>query len=234
MLEVNPMIKDNGPMYHEFIADAFIKEPWNAYSSLFFLIPVIFWIWRLRGQYRKNWVIVLTLPFLFLNGAGSTLYHAFRNSNLFLFMDFMPAVALCIIVATYFWTKILGKWYWGLLIILSAYFLAGLTINLLVPILGRVAGNMGYFIIGLAFLLPTILNLFKTKFYRWDLILISIFLLLGSIIFRSLDHPTPNPFPNLMPQGTHFLWHIFSALSVFSLGYYIYFQNQKTESKIID
>ncbi len=228
MLEVNPMIKDNGPMYHEFIADAFIKEPWNAYSSLFFLIPVIFWIWRLRGQYRKNWVIVITLPFLLMNGVGSTLYHAFRNSNLFLMLDFMPAIILMIIVATYFWTQILGKWYWGFLIILSSYFMAGVIISLVVPVLGRAAGNMGYLTIGVAFLLPAIIKLVKNKYYKWELLLTSILLLSASLLFRSIDYPTPNPFPNLLPQGTHFLWHVFSALSVFSLGYYIYFQNQKS------
>ncbi len=227
MLQSNPLIQDSGPLYHEFIADAFIKEPWNAYSSVFFLVPVIFWLFKLRGQYRKHWIILLTLPFLMLNGVGSTLYHAFRAYNFFLFLDFMPAIALCIIVATYFWTKILGKWYWGLLIILGAYFLAGLAINLLVPVLGRSVGNIGYLIIGIAFLLPAILLLFKTQFYKWDLILISVLLLASAIIFRSLDYPTPNPFPELLPQGTHFLWHITSALSVFSLGYYIYFLNQR-------
>ena len=231
MLEVNPMIKDNGPMYHEFIADAFIKEPWNAYSSLFFLIPVIFWIWRLRGQYRENWVIVITLPFLLMNGIGSTLYHAFRDSNLYLMLDFMPAIILMIIVATYFWTQILGKWYWGFLIIISSYALAGVIMSLVVPVFGRAAGNMGYLTIGVAFLLPAIIKLIRNNYYKWKLLLTSILLLAGSLLFRSIDYPTPNPFPNLLPQGTHFLWHIFSALSVFSLGYYIYFQNQKLESQ---
>lgn len=227
MLDSNPLIKDNGPMYHEFIADAFIKEPWNAYSSLFFLVPVIFWVFKLRGQYRQNWVIVLTLPFLFLNGLGSTLYHAFRNSNLFLFMDFMPAIVLCIIVATYFWTKILGKWYWGLLIIISAYGLAGVIINMVVPILGRSAGNLGYLTIGIAFLLPAILMLTRSNYFKWELLLTSVLLLGGALLFRSIDYPNPNPFPDFLPQGTHFLWHIFSALSVFSLGYFIYFHNKR-------
>lgn len=221
-------------MYHEFIADAFVKEPWNAYSSLFFIVPVIFWIIRLKGEYRQNWVILLTLPFLFMNGLGSTLYHAFRNSNLFLLMDFMPAIALCIIVATYFWTKILGKWYWGFLIIISAYGLAGVIMNLVVPILGRSVGNLGYLTIGIAFLLPAVIGLIKNHYYKWKLLFTGILLLSAALVFRSIDYPTPNPFPNLLPQGTHFLWHIFSALSVFSLGYYIYFLNQLENKNAID
>lgn len=225
-------IQDFGPNYHEFIAEATVKEPWNAYSSLFFLVPVIFWIIRLRGAYRNNWMIVLILPFLFLNGVGSTLYHAFRNSNIFLVLDFAPAIVICLITGTYLWTKILGKWYWGLSILIGAYLIAPLMIRLFVHWIGPVGSNIGYFTIGAAFLTPTLLILLKTKFYKWSYVAITVFLLIGAIIFRSLDHPTPNPFPELLPQGTHFLWHIFSALAVFSLGYYFYYIKEISLKKV--
>lgn len=77
-------IFDRGPMYNEFVHDALIHEPWNAYSSLFFFIPVIFWLIYLRGKYRTYGIITALLPVLFLNGLGSTLFHAFRASNWFL------------------------------------------------------------------------------------------------------------------------------------------------------
>ncbi len=34
---------DFGPRYHEFNAEDWIKEPWNAFSSLSFFIPVIYY-----------------------------------------------------------------------------------------------------------------------------------------------------------------------------------------------
>ncbi len=146
------LIKDFGPQYHEFVADALIKEPWNAYSSLFFLVPVVFWLIRLRGEYRENWIITLILPFLFLNGVGSTLYHAFRSSNFFLILDFAPAIVVCLITGTYLWTKVVRKWYWGLLILIAAYLIAPFMMRLFVNLFGEAWSNVGYVIIGIAFL----------------------------------------------------------------------------------
>lgn len=221
--QTNPFIRDFGPNYHEFVAEAFVKEPWNTYSSLFFLVPVFFWAIKLWGSYRENWMIVIILPFLFLNGIGSTFYHAFRTSNFFLILDFAPAIVVCLITGTYLWTKVIKKWYWGLLILISAYMIAPLMMRFFTGLFGEAWSNIGYFTIGTAFLLPALIFLLKTNYYKWGYVLMSILLLTAAIIFRSLDHPTPNPFPELLPQGTHFLWHIFSAMAVFSLGYYFYF-----------
>ena len=92
-------IYDSGPLYHEFQFDSWIREPWNAFSSLFFLVPVIFWLWRLRGQYRRYPMIIIFLPFLFLNGIGSSLYHAFRSSDLALMLDWMPAFIMNLLLS---------------------------------------------------------------------------------------------------------------------------------------
>ena len=53
IVDAREMIQDSGPWYHEFHGEANIKEPWNAFSSLFFLVPVFYWVWRLHGEYRK-------------------------------------------------------------------------------------------------------------------------------------------------------------------------------------
>jgi len=229
-IQINPQILDSGPMYHEFHMDAFVKEPWNAVSSLFFLVPVIFWLWKLRGQYKDHLIITLLLPLLLLNGIGSALYHAFRNSELFLLMDWMPAFIMNLILAGYFWYKIVGKVWKSVVIVFLFY---ALTIFLMMSI-GSYANietvNIGYLLIGISIFLPIILFLIRTNFSKWHLIVITILLLSLSLLFRTLDYPTPNPFPEILPQGTHFLWHIFSAGAVFSLGYYLYFVKEKVQS----
>ncbi|PKP32327.1 MAG: hypothetical protein CVU00_11890 [Bacteroidetes bacterium HGW-Bacteroidetes-17] len=217
------LITDFGPMYHEFHADALIKEPWNAYSSIFFLVPVLFWAIKLRGHYRENWIIILLLPLLLLNGVGSTFYHAFRSSNFFLIMDFAPAMVMSLIIGAYLWAKVFEKWYWGLLMIVFAFFITRFFSGTLADSLKISRINISYLMNGTIFLAPALIILFKSNFYKWAYVIISIFLLIGAIIFRSLDYPTPNPFPEIMPQGTHFLWHIFTALAVFSMGYYFYY-----------
>lgn len=223
-----PFIFDDGPMYHEFEAESILKEPWNAYSSLLFFIPIIYWAWRLRGEYKNHLLLVSMLPFLFLNGLGSTLFHAFRVHNAFLILDFLPAIFLNVIVASFLWTKVWKKWYWGLLSSLSFYAMGALTISLL-PQYKEGALNISYGFVGLAFFIPITYILIKTNFYKWHLILLTVFSLAGALTFRILDYPTPNPFPELLPQGTHFLWHSISSLAVFFLGGYIYHLNKVDE-----
>ena len=214
---------DSGPMYHEFHADAFIKEPWNAYSSLFFLIPVIFWTWKLRGQYRQHLIITAMLPLLFLNGIGSALYHAFRSSDIFMFLDGMPAMLLTVILTGYMWEKVWQS-LWKSVLTMILFYVTGIVFILaLRPVLEDGVINISYLVSGTCLLLPTLIFLVRTNFYKWRLIFLSILFLGSALAFRSLDYPTPNPFPGVLPQGTHFLWHISSALAVFSLGYYLYY-----------
>lgn len=216
-------IADGGPIYYEFIHGATIKEPWNAWSSLFFFVPIIYWIWRLRGEYRENLIIVAILPFLFLNGLGSTLFHAFRSDPLYLLLDWLPASLMVITISTYLWTKLLRKWYFALPTVLGFYAGAIGLIFLLID-LGAprtAAPNIGYFMIGASFILPLLFILLRTRWYKYQYVLLTLLFLLGALTFRTID-PT-NPIPGILPQGTHFLWHVTSALAVFSLGYYIYF-----------
>ncbi len=218
------IIQDSGPIYNEFNADAVVLEPWNAYSSLIFFVPVIFWIFRLRGEYSQHGIILALLPFLFLNGLGSTLFHAFRAHNAWLFLDFMPASFMSIILSTYFWTKLVNKWYWGLLVVIGFYVVAIFSINGLTQIEGmeEMAPNIGYFFVGCSIFFPILVYLKRLRWKYTYLVLLSILFLGLALLCRTLDYPTPNPFPEALPQGTHFLWHVFSSFAVFTMGYFVY------------
>lgn len=222
------IISDTGPIYNEFVHDAVIHEPWNAFSSLFFFIPIIYWIWRLKGEYQNHKILVAVLPLLFLNGLGSTLFHAFRSHQGFLLLDWLPSSIMSIILSAYFWTKIVKKWYFGILIVLAFYVSAYLTIMGLsnIPWFRHFSINVSYFFIGCSFLIPLIVQIYRNKFKLWLSVVVTIFSLMAALACRSLDYPTPNPFPELLPQGTHFLWHVFSSIAVFSLGFFIYSTNR--------
>lgn len=222
-------------MYNEFQHHTLIHEPWNALSSLAFFIPVIYWFFILRGQFKQHPIFMILLPLLFLNGLGSTLFHAFRAHQFFLILDWLPASIMSITLATYFWTLILKKWYFGLLAVTGFYGSSMLIVELLdgTPRLREIAPNIGYFFVGCALFLPLLIHLFRTKFKYAYLVMLSFTFLGLALLFRSIDFPTPNPFPSILPQGTHFLWHIFSSFAVFSLGYFIYYLNTvKTRTPI--
>lgn len=228
MEDYRHIIGDSGPLYHEFHPDAFIREPWNAFSSLFFLVPVIFWIWKLRGQYRQHLIISLLLPLLLLNAIGSTLYHAFRAHNFFMLLDWLPAALMNLILSAYMWRKITKRWWSAGVVVLLFYFGGiSITFGLLNNLPESMAININYFFIGLCFLIPLGIYMVKTQFYQWHLIVLSVIFLALALLSRSLDYPTPNPFPEFLPQGTHFLWHVISALVVFSLGFYLYFTKKR-------
>jgi hypothetical protein len=214
-------IFDRGPMYNEFVHDAVIHEPWNAYSSLFFFIPVIFWLVYLRGKYRTYGIITALLPLLFLNGLGSTLFHAFRASNWFLFLDWLPAALMTLILSIYFWHRITHTIWKAIGVVLGFYVLAFTMVKVLSQYTGLSGPSIGYFFTGAAFLVPVIIDLKRNQWKHAGLYVVSLFFLVLALLFRILDYPTPNPFPWL-PQGTHFLWHVTSSLAVFTLGFYIY------------
>jgi drug/metabolite transporter (DMT)-like permease len=214
-------IFDNGPMYNEFVHDTLIHEPWNAYSSLCFFVPVIFWLIYLRGKYRTYGIITALLPLLFLNGLGSTLFHAFRASNWFLLLDWLPAALMTLILSIYFWHRVTHKVWKAIGVVLGFYALAFTMVKVLSQQTGLSGPSIGYFFTGAAFLVPVIIDLKRNQWKHVGLYLLSLFCLVLALLFRILDYPTPNPFAWL-PQGTHFLWHVTSSLAVFSLGFYIY------------
>jgi hypothetical protein len=214
-------IFDHGPMYNEFVHDTLIHEPWNAYSSLCFFIPVIFWLIYLRGKYRTYGIITALLPLLFLNGLGSTLFHAFRASNWFLLLDWLPAALMTLILSIYFWYRVTQKLWKAIGVVGVFYILAFTMVKILSQQTGLSGPSIGYFFTGAAFLVPVIIDLKRNQWKHAGLYVVSLFCLVLALLFRILDYPSPNPFAWL-PQGTHFLWHVSSSLAVFSLGFYIY------------
>lgn len=214
-------IFDHGPMYNEFVHDTLIHEPWNAYSSLCFFIPVIFWLIYLRGKYRTYGIITALLPLLFLNGLGSTLFHAFRASNWFLLLDWLPAALMTLILSIYFWYRVTQKLWKAIGVVGVFYILAFTMVKILSQQTGLSGPSIGYFFTGAAFLVPIIIDLKRNQWKHAGLYVVSLFCLVLALLFRILDYPSPNPFAWL-PQGTHFLWHVTSSLAVFTLGFYIY------------
>ena len=221
LIQRKQQIFDHGPMYNEFVHDAVIHEPWNAYSSLFFFIPVIFWLIYLRGQYRTYGIITALLPVLFLNGLGSTLFHAFRASNWFLLLDWLPAALMTLMLSIFFWYRITQTVWKAIGVVCGFYALAFTMVKVLSQHTGLSGPSIGYFFTGAAFLVPVLIDLKRNEWKHAGLYVVSLFFLVLALLFRILDYPTPNPFPWL-PQGTHFLWHVMSSLAVFTLGFYIY------------
>ncbi|SDL74410.1 Ceramidase [Catalinimonas alkaloidigena] len=214
---------DGGPFYAETDFSHAIVEPWNAFSSLTFLIPVIYWAWRLRGQYRHYWFITLAMPLLALGGIGSTVFHAFRSSPLFLQMDVLPILVLTLSVSVWLWAKVFPHWIYviGLLILYS-------VINFWLIGLGGFSAhaqiNISYFLRGTMIFLPALLLQLRTNFVGLRAIVTATILFIVALIFRRSDMPLA-----WMPMGTHWLWHVCCAIGAHYLALYLYLLEQEPQ-----
>ena len=210
-------ILDSGPIYAETLhmhGDVII-EPWNAISSIAIALPALYWGWRLRKDLRKYWFIALCMPFLFLNGLGSTLFHATRSSNFLLFMDFLPAAIVTLMVSIFLWAKAVRKWYWVLVAIVISTVLRFGVMSLTDPPLSI---NLGYAVGGITFLVPLVILLVRMKGKGTGLIVATILSFCFALLFREADAWNPP----ILPMGTHFLWHIATGVGGFLLGSYLY------------
>ena len=179
LLDFNPLVSsrlaDGGPQYFETNLHRVIAEPWNAFSSLAFLIPVALFLWKLKGHYRENiFLIFVCAPLLAIGGIGSTLFHALRSSPFFLMLDVFPIALLTLSLSLWFCYKLIPKWYFLLIFFI---FFAGIRSVSFYFMHGQAAINLSYFLSGLMIFVPGLFYLFRTKFLtvRWLILSILLF-----------------------------------------------------------
>lgn len=207
---------DGGPIYSETDLEKAFVEPWNALSSLLFLIPALYWGIKLRGKYTSYPFLTFCIPLLFLGGLGSTLYHAFRNSAFFLMLDVLPITILTLSVSIFFWIRVTKKWWQAVLFIIVPVYLIQYFIYQSLE--GQKPININYFITGVNIFLPILIILVKTNMKHAKYIILAIFFFSLGLVCRELDD---SRFIGL-PMGTHFLWHAFTATGAFLLSEYLY------------
>lgn len=207
---------DGGLIYRETQPEHWLVEPWNAFSSLAFLVPALLFIIRLWPQ-RKTYAFLIfyCAPLLIAGGTGSTLYHAFRSSIWLTFMDFMPIIILTLGLSIYMWRMVLDRWLTT--IILSVVFI-GLTLFSMRFLSGQDRVNATYFLRGTFMFLPMLLYAIRSRGTGAFQLGAAILLFVLALLCRYADEKTDLA---LLPQGTHFLWHIFCAAGAWYMGLYL-------------
>jgi hypothetical protein len=159
-----------------------------------------------------------------LGGIGSALFHGFRVSMAFLIMDIAPSAILTLSLAIYFWYKLLKKWYYVLILFIPMFLIRFLVFAMLPE---NSAINASYAISGLMILLPIPLLLVRMNYKgAWSigLTLLSFGL---ALMFRESDARAAA----YLSIGTHFLWHVFSAIGGYFMLQYLYiFRKQELRS----
>lgn len=207
--------QDSGPIYQETMAGRLPVEPFNTYSNILFLFILIYFSLKVYKDYKNHRFLAWSLPVLFTGFVGGTVYHATRSHDMWMYMDWLPIVILCLAVSVYYTVKLrISRRKRLLLAMLILFLVFGVQ---LIPLSGHVKTSVEYIATVLGLLLPIVTYFLTTKLYHWGYVLLA-FLSFGlAISFRILDN-----FLYIFPMGTHWLWHIFGALSVFFLINFIY------------
>lgn len=217
-----PILPDGGPWYAETDLSHFPVEPWNAWSSLTFLIPAIYWIWRNYKSVNPSSFLLYACMLLILGGIGSALYHAFRSQRSLLLMDIVPVAMLTISVSIYFWHQLLRN---RILVAALTIFVLSLRVYLYYYAAPRTQFtiNTSYFISGTFMLLPVVLLLYKTQGRGIGSFLGTLFFLITALSCRAYDDEAAA----LFPMGSHFLWHSFTSVAAWFLGNYLFYFKEK-------
>lgn len=198
-----------GPLYKETNLEQIIVEPWATYSNFLFTIFIIYWfvkIWQQRNEYK---FIFYALIVLSVGNVGGCMYHAKRDIAFWLLLDALPIMILTLSAGIYFWVKTKSKWY---IIVASVLIPFGLVtlVHTFFDVPDQSAPNIGYAAMAVSILTPVIIYLYQTKFRYLLWIVLSLSGFGVAIFFRIIDLDSNIPF---LPMGTHWLWHIFGAIS---------------------
>lgn len=221
----NQRFRDEGPFYVETDPDHLIVEPWNGFSSLLVVFVALYWAYKIRNNPGNFKFLTYSIPLIILGGLGSTFFHLFRSSVAFLIMDVLPTAILTLSIGIYFWIKVLKKWWYVLLIIIPVF---GLRLVLFNNLPSHTAINISYALVGITIFLPLSLVLYKSRFFKVNFIILTLISFILALLFRELDPVSEN----YLPMGSHFLWHVFSAVGgYFILAYLYHFRLMEMKQK---
>lgn len=208
--------QDSGPIYAETLlydGHDFIVEPWNLLSNLFFICLALFWL-RSRYQYQLPASFLYCLIILAIGWVGGSLYHGFRNFELWYWMDFIPIYLLTFLASSWFWHQIR---HWTIGFILFLFFFTPSIWQLNHQFNSPLIINLSYLGLMISIVLPIVILAKSHAFqnFFWMAATLASFAL--ALFFRKFDIE----FSRWINHGTHFLWHTFGALSVHFLIIYV-------------
>jgi len=221
-MPINQLPPDGGMRYTETNMAQLFPEPLNAITSCFFLIIAIYWTLKIKGDFKGHPFLTYCLILLYIGGIGGTVYHSLRQWSVFIMMDWLPIMLLCVSAGVYFLAQS-TKWYYAVLMVLGYVALQFSLRSWFTEDNVQLFININYATMALLVLLPVLNYLIYThwKAAKWVGFALLAFAL--ALTFRIADKWA------WLNVGTHFLWHSFGAIATYCMFNYIYLtQSRKT------
>ncbi len=213
---------DTGPIYKETLMGRLPVEPFNTFSNLIFLCIIIYFSLKVYKEVKRHRFLSFGIPILAIGFVGGTIYHATRSHELWLVMDWLPIMILCLAVVVYFIFKLYTTWWQRLLMIILIIGSSFAIRFIPMPVGLRI--SLGYIITSVTVILPILLYLKKTKWINISSIALAVLCFCIAITFRSVDKIIDFSW---LYMGTHWLWHLFGGVSVYFLMNYIYLDGER-------
>jgi hemolysin III len=180
----------------------------------------VYWTIKLWGNFKQHTFLSIALVLLYIGGIGGTTYHGLRRWPIFIMMDWMPIMLLCLSAGVYFLSK-LTKWYFAVLIVAVYAFFQFYVRRLFSNGDFQIFININYAFMAALVLFPVFGYLIKTDWKNGKWVGFALIAFIFALTFRIADKW------DILSIGTHFLWHTFGAVASFCMLNYIYLVNQK-------
>ncbi|MBE9584005.1 hypothetical protein IM792_06050 [Mucilaginibacter sp. JRF] len=216
---------DGGMLYTETDLHHYLPEPLNMITAALFFIPAVYWLIKLKGFNREHVFLSVATYLLLIASIGGTIYHGLRQWRIFIYMDWVPIALLCLMASVYFWHKLLGKWYYGMLALLI--FIGVVTgIRMFMPLRDiQLAISLNYGVMVVMVVLPLALLLNRMQWRNAGLVAASLLSFAVALFFRVADKW------QWVSIGTHFLWHFFGVVATAAIFAFIYRLNDPASSE---
>lgn len=215
---------DGGIVYAETNMGRLFPEPLNAVTSVFFLAIAIFWTIKMTGNFRKYPFLTYCLILLYIGAIGGTIYHSFRQWPVFIVMDWLPIMLLCISAGFYFLAKS-TRWYYAVLMVVGYLFLMFALRNWIIVNNTSFFINLNYAMMAALVLFSVLKYLIHTRWKAGKWVGFALLSFVFALTFRIADKW------GWLSFGTHFLWHGFGAIATFCMFNYIYLTQNKLLKK---
>ncbi len=207
---------------------SFPVEPLNAVSNLCFLIVIYYWIKKTRCNFGRYPLIVISMPIIFVGIVAGIIHHLFRVYKVWNTITMLSVFYLVIMLCVYLWYRIAGRWFHAFIftmIIPVSFWIttlsAGVVNKLTVPIV--------FAAFSVALIIPAMVLCIKNKLKHLELIGGASFLFFVGMLFRIVDMQSIS----VISRGTHFLWHILGAATLFVVIKFIYLIDEsRAEEKV--
>lgn len=200
--------------YCERVVPGLWDEPLNVISNIGFFI-VAYFLWQkvqqeIKGGIRPYLDILILLILIVIIGVGSSLWHIYASGDM-LWADRIPILLFIGIYLLSCLLRILQLPLWGVIGLFILFCV--LNIGVQVTLGGDFLNRSIFYLPAWLFLLSISVVIWKQgklnkRYFLWSVPIFSL-----AIVFRTIDQ---NICP-LFPLGTHFVWHLLVAGTIFLL-----------------